>query len=525
MKFYLLLIFLSSTIIGVKGQQIDWQWGNFQRSKGRLIDILPGQNNAFSTIHSVNNLSGGNNSLTLFENMQAIANERIKPVTMEGFGYYIETLRFNERHFIFIADRDGKEMKLFVKILDAELNLIEEKQIMQYVDVRPNALPNFSIIQAPNQSHFAAFYQIPGKRNGSDTYGYSVYDQKLNSLSKGEYGLPFDANLSTIEDYLLTNNGEFFIGVIELMAIDNQGIRVRKTFKNLHVYQFNNEGLKDYTFDLEGKRISNFVMNTQFADRLTLFGIYSNSDWDGMQDGFFNVQLNLSADSVMALGFLPFSQTIMLSEHRSSDQQRIQRRMERRSDDPQLSRYQVRDIFTLNDGSYVGSLEKYYVYTSTNINNQTGQRMTTNYYYYNDIVAFCIDTAGSLRWEQRIPKTQVSINDYGPYSSYCSYLDNQSFNFIFNDAASNYDQGGQFRQGLEEVNAFSLSRNRNVGAVVRIDLENGQMSRSISHQRSEKNILLVPKAFEFDALRNGIITYGVLGPQEIFGHIQLITKP
>jgi hypothetical protein len=33
--------------------------------------------------------------------------------------------------------------------------------------------------------------------------------------------LPYDANLSSIEDYFLTNNGEFFIGIIELNAIEN----------------------------------------------------------------------------------------------------------------------------------------------------------------------------------------------------------------------------------------------------------------------------------------------------------------
>lgn len=517
-----LILFCSLTL---HAQQLDWQWGNFQRSKGRLISIMAGQNSAFSTIHSVNSLSASNNALTLYEDLQAVASQRIKPVSPEGFGYFEQAIRLGKQHLVFISDRNGKEMKLFAKILDAELNTLDEREIIHYTDTRPNTTPHFGIIQAPNQAYFAVYYQIPGKRNGADIYGFSVYDQSLKVISKGEYGLPFDANLSSIEDFFLSNDGEFFIGVIELEEVENQGIRVRKTFKNLHVYQFNNTGLQDYTFDLQGKRISNFVMNGQDAQSLTLFGIYSNSDWDGMQDGFFNVQLNLQADTAMAMGFLPFSQEIMLSEHKSADQIRIQKKLDRRNEDPQLSRYQVRDIFTLKDGSYVGSLEKYYVYTSTNINNQTGQRMTTNYYYYNDIIAFCIDSMGKLRWEQRIPKTQVSINDFGPYSSYASFVDGQNLHFLFNDAASNYDQTGQFKLGLEEVNPFSLSKNRNVGAWVQINLEDGSMHRQVSHQRSEKNILLVPKAFEIDRLHNGLITYGVLGPQEIFGYIQLQFAP
>jgi hypothetical protein len=266
-------------------------------------------------------------------------------------------------------------------------------------------------------------------------------------------------------------------------------------------------------------------MNAQQASQLTLFGIYSNSEASDKQDGFFNAQINLLADTVTALGFIPLSAEIMLSEHEAGEQIRLQKRMERKGETPQLSRYEVRDIYTLQDGSYIGSIEKYYVYTNTTYNNQTGQRMTTNYYYYNDIVAFCIAPNGQLRWEQRIPKIQVSINDYGPFSSYASFIDSTSLNFIFNDTETNYDENGVFKEGLKEVATFSLSKNKNVGAWVRIDIQTGQMQRQVSHERATENILLIPKAFEFDLQNRGIYTYGVLGPQEKFGYIRLQTTP
>ena len=505
----------------LNAQELNWQWGELQRNKGQLLSILADQNQEFSTIHATNQLGGSGFQLTQFEQLNPTNGTKVKPVTPEGFGYYVQTLRGHQQHLVFIADRNSKEMKLFVKVLDAEFNVREESEILQYIDTRPNALPEFHVLQAPNRDFFVAYYQIPGKRNGTDTYGYKIFNHDLQVIHSGEYSLPYDANLSSIEDYFLTDNGEFFIGIIELSAIENQGIRIRKAFKNLHVYQLNSEGLKDYTFELEGKRISNFIMNSQNPDRITLFGIYSNSEWDGMQDGFFSAQLNLETDSAMAVGFLPFSTEIMLSEHRATEQMRIQRRLERRNDDPQLSRYDVRDIFTLPDGSFVGSIEKYYVYTNTNFNNQTGQRMTTNYYYYNDIVAFCIDTNGQLRWEQRIPKIQVSINDYGPYSSYASFIDGSTLHFIFNDSKSNYDESGVFKNQTQDVASFSLSRQRNVGAWVQIDLNNGNMTRQISHERANENILLVPKAFEFDRKNIGLYTYGILGPQEKFGYIHL----
>lgn len=509
----------------LEAQNLNWEWGALQRSKGALVRVLPAENQQFSTIHASTQLGSSAYTLTQYEQLNGVASTKIKPVSPEGFGYYQQTLRLKKGHAVFIADRDGKEMKLFVKVLDAEFNVLEESEILTYTDTRPNAQPAFNLIEAPNQAFFVAYYQIPGKRNGVDTYGYQLFDQDLKVQHGGEYNLPFDANLSSIEDYLLTDNGDFFIGVIEMSAVENQGIRVRKTFKNLHVYQINQAEIKDYTFDLQGKRISNFVMNAQQPTQLTLFGIYNNSDTNEKQDGFFNAQINLSAGTVMAVGFIPLSVEIMLSEHEAGEQIRLQKRMERKGQEPQLSRYEVRDIFTLKDGSYIGSIEKFYIYTNTTYNSQTGQRMTTNYYYYNDIVAFCIDSSGQLRWEQRIPKIQVSINDYGPFSSYASFIDSTSLNFIFNDSQVNYNENGTFKNDLKEVAAFSLSKNRNVGAWVRIDIQTGQLQRQISHERATENILLIPKAFEFDNKNKGLYTYGILGPQEKFGYIRLQTTP
>lgn len=521
----IIIAFVCTCPFWSSAQNLNWQWGNLSRNSGQLLSILSDDQQQFSTVHTTNQLGGSGFQLTQFEQLNAVNQTRFKPVSPQGFGYYQQTLRIQNQHCIFIADRNGKEMKLFVKILDAEFNETEVQEILQYTDTRPNSLPSFNLIQSPNRAFFVAYYQIPGKRNGVDTYGYQVFDQALNTVIGGEYSLPYDANLSSIEDFFLTDNGEFFIGVIELSAIENQGVRVRKEFKNIHVYQLNSNGVKDYTFELEGKRISNFVINAQHPERLTLFGIYSNSQWDGMQDGFFSAQLNLQSDTAMAVGFLPFSNEIMLSEHRASEQMRLERRMERRNEDPQLSRYEVRDIFTLQDGSYIGSIEKYYVFTSTNFNNQTGQRMTTNYYYYNDIIAFCIEANGQLRWEQRIPKIQVSINDYGPFSSYASFTDGTSLHFIFNDSKANYDATGQFIEQAQGIAAFSLTKQRNVGALVQIDLKSGNSKRQVSHERVTDNILLVPKAFEFDRKNMGLYTYGILGPQQKFGYIQLQAAP
>ena len=46
-------------------------------------------------------------------------------------------------------------------------------------------------------------------------------------MSSGEYNLPFDADLSSIEDYLLTDNGDLFIGVIEMCSREPRDSRAQ----------------------------------------------------------------------------------------------------------------------------------------------------------------------------------------------------------------------------------------------------------------------------------------------------------
>jgi hypothetical protein len=147
----LIALFCACSFI-LEAQNLDWQWGALQRSKGSLISVLPADNQQFSTIHASSQLGGGSFTLTQYTQLSSEASTKIKPVSPEGFGYYQQTLRLKNGHAVFIADRAGKEMKLFVKVLDAEFNVIEENEILAYTDTRPNAQPEFTSFRHPTKA-------------------------------------------------------------------------------------------------------------------------------------------------------------------------------------------------------------------------------------------------------------------------------------------------------------------------------------------------------------------------------------
>jgi hypothetical protein len=178
----------------------------------------------------------------------------------------------------------------------------------------------------------------------------------------------------------------------------------------------------------------------------------------------------------------------------------------------------MRQAEVLKDGSIVGSIEQYYVVVNTYTDPRTGSTRTTYTYYYNDIIAFKVNTDGEFDWLKRISKSQISTNDGGPYSSYARFVDNGKICFIFNDNVRNYDESGKFI-GKEngDVYAANYGKKKNVVAIVELDIDEGELTRKTFFDRQEISALAVPKQFYIDYNTNEMLVYAVYGKKEKFG--------
>ena len=162
-------------------------------------------------------------------------------------------------------------------------------------------------------------------------------------------------------------------------------------------------------------------------------------------------------------------------------------------------------------------MEQYYVYQRTTYDNRSSFTTTMNYYYYDDIIAFRISSDGQLIWQKRIPKSQVSTNDYGEFSSYASFQSDSSLNFIFNDHQRNYDELGAFNRTEDNYYSFNLSKKNNAVALVKIDLKTGEMTREEMESRKELNAIVIPKQFRVDTANKEILMYSISSSFERFG--------
>ena len=195
----------------------------------------------------------------------------------------------------------------------------------------------------------------------------------------------------------------------------------------------------------------------------------------------------------------------------------VMRSKRKKKRNQELYNFKIRDIYTLSDGSLVGSIEQYYIYERTSYDSRTGLSSTIYYYYYDDIIAFKIGNDGAFDWQRKIEKSQVSTNDGGPFSSYSSFTDGASIYFIFNDNMKNYNEEGGFIKSGGGCYSFNLSRRKNVAAITAIQLDSGLLSRHTLFARKELKSIVVPKMFKLDPNNNKLLLYALLGGKERFG--------
>lgn len=517
-----LLIFFSFIGFTSLGQNVSTEWSALTRSSGSVLKVIPKDSNTFYTLRWSGGNTLGNYKFTLHDFLEQISEKRIKPITGQGIGTFETAFHANNMLFSFISDKTGPNSELYVQPYHEEMGESGSPELIaSYANPKIGAKSNFLIQQSMNRKYFGIMWEIPGKRKESDVYGYKIIDNYLQTVSQGEYVMPFDGNMSTINEFHLTNDGEFFICLTEHhKPNDRLFTRDYRNFKAIHLYKIKNDSLKEYTLEIDDYRIDDMRFNSNNANIVTLTGVFGRGLNQGIQ-GVFQLKIDTQKDSILSKGFTAFDENLSL-ERFDNDVvlNNFSNRNNLNNNNNYTYDYRMRELFLQEDGTLVGSVEQYYIYRRVNYDNRTGLSSTVYYYYYDDIIAFKIGLNGKFDWQKRIEKSQVSINDNGPYSSYASYCDGKKLCFLFNDNIRNYAEDGLFNKEGERVYALNLSVRRNVAATSEIDIQNGNVLRKTLFTRKDIKSLIVPKMFELDQKNKLLFLYAVNGFNERFGIIK-----
>lgn len=509
-------IFILTTSV-VVSQSYDIEWGELQRSNGRLLNLLPNTSGEFYALRWTGGRLLGSYQFSKHKNLNLTAKGKVSIQVKGSIGKFEGARVIGGKLLSFLSDRRGEERFIVMNEYDENLEKIgEEVELAAYSVDKFVDRGWFDVKVSQNEKFFAVVWEIPGKKDEKDLYGFKIFNTQLELINEGEYRLPFKSELSTIQNHHVSNSGEYFLSVTEYEDSGRSGVfRSNKDFKAVHILHIAKDGLQDFTLYFDGQRIEALAVSTASEGFLTITGLYGPMESAGVK-GVFYQSINLQTREVLNEGFKEFDEDFITQDWSQRQLERAERRKERGKGDPQLYNYIMREAQFLDDGSIVGTMEQYYVQVSSVPSTQTGQTNNVYHYYYNDIISYKVNAEGEFVWVNKTNKYQVSTNDGGPYSSYESFVDKGKLYFIFNDHASNYDSYGDFIDP-DRIFAATYSKRRNVVALVCIDLNTGEQTRKSFFERSEVGALVVPKLFNVNYNRGEMLIYSVWGRKEKFG--------
>jgi len=501
------------------GQKEVIEWGKLDSRSGHIVEMLPFHSKDFYTLRwKGGNILGGYH-LSRFDDLIQRDSKRISISVNNNIANFEGALIIDEHPVIVLSNiREGKESIFLQEYGYDLLPRGTPKLIAQYELLKGKTKDPIQIIQSKDKSHFAILWLMISKRKeNKDTYGYVVYDYKYNLVDEGEYEVPFESNYSQITNHLLSNTGHYFFVIKEFQANQNRkGSQPDLIYKAMHIYQVSNDlGLERYTVPVDGKRIEAISVNTDNTQAYTIMGVYGSNDYKGVS-GVFYMQLDFQNQQVIRQGFQEFSSGF-ITEENLGNVSRQSKRNEKGEEKPTLYDYRMRDAQLLPDGSMIGIMEQNYVTVKSF--SDTRSVVTFSYtYYYNDIVAFKIGQSGNFDWIEKVPKTQVSINDGGPYSSFASIVDQKKLRLIFNDHVNNYNSAGEYIPG--SVYPARFSTKHNVVVMTEINLDNGSQTRYTLFSPKDTKTIAFPKLFKIDHQTGEMLLYTAFKGKELYGVLQ-----
>jgi len=496
-------------------QEVPINWGPLEAQPGFLLDVLPIRSGDFYTIRYTGGLLGSYKS-TVHNQLAFVSQNRIKPLTENGIGTIDGATYFAGKLRVFVSDKSNGVMSLFCQTNEDD-GSINSQLCISYSDTKIGAKPNFQFAQSQNGKFLAIYYDIPGRKENRDVYGYVVFDSTFTQIQQGEYMLPYDGNMTTINEHHITNQGNYLLVITEHKDKNDRFFgREWENFKALHVYRIANDSLTSFNVALQDKRIDDILISSNENQQVVMTGLYGEGNRLGLQ-GVFTMNVDLEKDSITGYQYAAFNQEILQESRTEQQMSRLERRWEQRDESPQIYSYKLRQIQSLSDGSQVGFMEQYYERKYSNYDTRTGISTVVYYYYYMDIVAFKLDKNGAFLWGKRIPKNQVSMNDNGPFSSFIACNNDQQAYVIFNDNKRNYTEEGIFDSTPNTLNGLSLSNRKNVVALAKIDLTTGAIDRTAFFSKKELSAIVIPKQMQIDWKNKELLMYAINRNREKFG--------
>jgi len=429
-KQYLLLFFLFFFCLNVNSQNVQLSSTNINQGGFDYASVLGQLDEGYILLQS--NIPIGTDKervglksrkLQLCYFNHSLTKQWQQPVTTSIAGGNIENIHvFNGQLFILYStfNKENGVMEFYADTYNSLGKSLQSKNKLGTVSINKyNNLEKSRVVVSPDKKSFSIY--LNETDDVSQNINLITYYSSDNIKTKN-FSLKYGRGQLYLNNYLLDNNGNFFM-TGQVKNKDNKKQKSQYLF--CYITSLNSvieKMITDYN-----SPISDIIIKyNPIKDAVVCGGIgVDNTSYSGSGIKLLTVDSNYN-----------FKET-NYSIQGSSLKELIG---ERNSSGISLDNYTIQDLILREDGGALLVAEAQYLseYSFYDQFTQTFNRRTE--YHFDNIVLFSVSPEGSIDWCRVIKKEQVSMDDFGIFSSFASYINNEEIGIVYNkDSGRNFE--------------------------------------------------------------------------------------
>lgn len=495
------------------------------KTKGALTEMYPISHGEFYVTRLSRGFQREKIRLEYYKNFELRAAKKAPYKVNGSFSNFEDLKVIGKTPYSFLSDKTDRTRTLFALRMDRALNSISESDPILEDPVQRSRADDrtFQFIQSQNKKFLCIYLNITLKGDIYNTYRYVILDENLNRMSEGDFQCETKVKKTVLSNAYLSNRGNFYLGTKEYdLDASKRLTKQYSLLSGVHLYRVKGGKIDHHRVDLTTKVVTETAILELEDGKIILSGMYRKYDKnnDTGIDGVFYAKIKMEEPKPLVFTFENFDREFVTEGWTFKEKKSAFRKERKGKGEPKLINYKLRTLkYDSITESYTGIAEQYYVVEKSSADSR-GYITTTYIYYYNTLIVYSIDKNGKFNWTTKIPKVQVSANDYGYYSSITWLKNENQLLLLYNDNKDNYDIDGEYITG--ELTAASTSGKKHTVTLCNVNLKTGQFERnSLGSISPNKRAVLVPKLSVKNVNQNELLLHlsGIKGGQ--FGFINL----
>lgn len=345
---------------------------------------------------------------------------------------WLQVHTINDSVYIFSTRQDKKEKKhiIYVETLNTDLlsynNDVRQIGEISYGDIEGKWLSNFVVTLSPDEERVLLSYSIT-HNDEVTSFCLQVMDRELNTLWQRTDEFPrIEGSDVLLSNYTIDNDGNVYI------AQNRFDKKIKKWDLFLTCFPYDSEEPRILNMDFESDKhsMSEAIICSPEGD-IICAGLFSKPGKSSAL-GAYSFRCAPQLANIEIINVMDFADEFITMGMQDKDIEKMMKQKEKGKEFDEGFSYRMHSRFHRKDGGFSLILEKYKLQIQTVSNGF----VTYNVFYhnFNDIMVLTYNEDGTVRWVQKVPKSQRLVNIERLYGSYSAFVDeDDNIDIVYNE--------------------------------------------------------------------------------------------